>query len=73
MAVTATANDLCSKMPILANLPICSLVINETHKVRALLDTGSTNTVMSLGLCRLLGLKTTPTSFSYNSVDNNAK
>lgn len=48
--VTETNNDLAKLMPVLSNLPLINVLVQDTYKCRALIDTGSTNCVLSTAL-----------------------
>ena len=70
--VTGGNRDLCKLFPVMANIPIISILLNGEVKVRAMLDSGSTTTVISQGLLdKLPALKrrVKATSLTYKGID----
>lgn len=68
--VTESPSDLTKWTPVRANLPVINVCLMGKYKVRALLDTGSTNTLISTGLLEKFSpdVKVTPTSLSFAGV-----
>lgn len=50
--ITERAGDLTRKQPIRANVPQVNVVIQGKYKVRAIIDSGSTNTIVSSALVK---------------------
>lgn len=50
--ITERVGDLTNKQPIRANVPQINVVIGGQYKVRAIIDSGSTNTILSSGLMK---------------------
>jgi hypothetical protein len=48
--VTLTENDLTSHQPVTANIPQVNLLLDGKYKCRAVIDSGSTTTLLSTGL-----------------------
>ena len=69
--VTDTADDLSKVYPVRASVPIVAVRVGQ-YKVRAIIDTGSTSTLVSTALLAKLGAwqaKMKPTSQTYHGVD----
>ncbi len=66
--------DFTRDTPVSNNSPFVNVLLGDTYKVRAILDTGSTNTIMSHGLYKLLsGLRLVPTSSGFRGVNAGAQ
>lgn len=73
MDLTGTTHDIAGSQPIRANIPHINMVVNG-YKVRAMVDSGSTTTMISTGLLDLmpqLKAKMKPTSFTFMGVGEN--
>lgn len=62
--------DFCAKgnFPVEHNAPHLNVRLGGDKKIRAVLDTGSTNTIMSHACAKLLNLSMKPTSFGFSGV-----
>lgn len=70
--VTGTSLDFCKMSPVMANIPVVSVLLNGEVKVRAMIDSGSTTTVISQGMLdKLPALKrrVKSTSLTYKGID----
>lgn len=57
--MTLTEHDLTVHQPVTANIPQVNLLVNDKYKCRAVIDSGSTTTLMSTGLLeKMPSLKT---------------
>lgn len=73
MDITGSEKDVASKQPIKANIPHINVVLGG-YKVRAMIDSGSTTTMISTGLLDILpGVKqmVKPTSYTFMGVGEN--
>ena len=64
--------DKANKIPIANNAPHLNVAVNGLYKVRAILDTGCTNTAMSTGMYELIKGDTitlTPTTTTFRGVN----
>lgn len=73
MAVSGTERDVSMHQPIKANIPHINVVI-DGYKSRAMVDSGSTTTMLSTGLLDMmpeLKQKVKPTSYTFMGVGEN--
>lgn len=57
--MTLTEHDLTVHQPVTANIPQVNLLVDGKYKCRAIIDSGSTTTLMSTGLLeKMPSLKT---------------
>lgn len=67
-----TVNDLTSHQPIRNNIPVVNVLFGDVYKVRAIVDTGATVTMVSTGLFNKMtnnpAVKMMPTSATYSGV-----
>ena len=62
--------ELAKAIPISNNTPFVNVCVDGRYKLRAVVDTGSTSTIMSSGLFRLLDkLELIPTSTGFKGVN----
>ena len=69
--VTEKKNDISVKQPITSHVPYVSVLLGGMFKVRAMVDSGSTTTVISSGLlseCWSLKELMTPTNLGFRGV-----
>lgn len=69
--MTLGENDLTANQPVAANIPQVNCLVGGAYKVRAVVDSGSTTTLMSTGLlAKMPGLKNKlkPTSLGFYGV-----
>lgn len=70
MDITGTTHDIAGQQPIKANIPHINMILGG-YKVRAMIDSGSTTTMISTGLLDQmpqLKAKMKPTSFTFMGV-----
>jgi hypothetical protein len=75
-AATLTEDDFTAAQPIVANIPQVNVLIAGKYKVRAMVDSGSTVTMMSSGLFnKMSALKgmLKPTTLGFYGVGDNKR